>query len=82
MGVLTGRLDPSVGDRGWRPGAIGEQSVAPAPLVTVGYARSTERDGLTEFFVAPDSRVTGVGRALHHTAVRAIVSSVAETDGR
>ena len=34
---------------------------------SVGYARSTERDGLwelTEFFVAPDARVAGVGRAL------------------
>src|ERR1700736_1563539 len=33
----------------------------------MGYARSTERDGLaelTEFFVAPDARVAGVGRAL------------------
>jgi GNAT superfamily N-acetyltransferase len=33
----------------------------------VGYARSTERDGLlelTEFFVAPDARIAGVGRAL------------------
>ncbi|HVS29005.1 MAG TPA: GNAT family N-acetyltransferase [Solirubrobacteraceae bacterium] len=33
----------------------------------VGYARSTERDGLaelTELFVAPDTRVAGVGRAL------------------
>lgn len=33
----------------------------------LGYARSTERDGLvelTEFFVAPEARVTGVGRAL------------------
>jgi GNAT superfamily N-acetyltransferase len=33
----------------------------------IGYARSTERDGLaelTEFFVAPDARVAGVGRAL------------------
>lgn len=33
----------------------------------LGYARSTERDGLvelTEFFVAPDARVAGVGGAL------------------
>jgi hypothetical protein len=55
--------------------------VAPAPLVTVGYARSTERDGLTELFVAPDSRVAGVGRALQDTAVRAIVRIVANSDG-
>jgi hypothetical protein len=51
----------------------------------VGYECSTERDGLaelTEFFVAPDSRVAGVGRVLQDTAVRAIVRIVANTDGR
>jgi hypothetical protein len=37
---------------------------------------------LTEFFVAPDSRVAGVGRALQDTGVRAIVIIVANTDGR
>jgi hypothetical protein len=36
---------------------MGEHAVGAAPLVTVGYARWTERDGLaelTECFVAPD----------------------------
>jgi hypothetical protein len=51
-------------------------------LVTVGYARSTEREGLTEFFVAPDSRVAGVGRALQDTPARAIMRIVANGDGR
>jgi hypothetical protein len=37
---------------------------------------------LTKFFVAPDSRVARVGRALQDTAVRAIVSIVVNTNGR
>jgi len=51
----------------------------------VGYARSTEQDGLaelTEFFVAPDSGWRVSVARCKTPLVRAIVRIVANTDGR